>query len=104
MRNLYAGQEVTVRTGHGTSDWFQIGNEYVKALYCHPAYLTYVQSTSCKITGWMMYILESRLPEDVSVTSDMQMTPSLWQKTERNFSSNKDLLMKVKEESDKRRS
>ena len=45
---LYAGQEATVRTGHGTTDWFQIGKgkEYVKAVYCHPAYLTYVQSTS----------------------------------------------------------
>ena len=45
LRNLYAGQEATVRTGHGTTDWFQIG-EYVKAVYCHPAYLTYIQSTS----------------------------------------------------------
>ena len=45
-RNLYAGQEATVRTGHGTTDWFQIGKEYVKAVYCHPAYLTYMQSTS----------------------------------------------------------
>ena len=42
LRNLYAGQEATVRTGHGTTDWFQIGNEYVQAIYCHPAYLTYV--------------------------------------------------------------
>ena len=46
LRNLYAGQEATVRTGHGTTDWFQIGNEYVKAVYCHPAYLTCLQSTS----------------------------------------------------------
>ena len=46
LRNLYAGQEATVRTGHGTTDWFQIGKEYVKAVYCHPAYLTYMQSTS----------------------------------------------------------
>ena len=45
-RNLYAGQEAIVRTGHGTSDWFQIGKGYVKAVYCHPAYLTYMQSTS----------------------------------------------------------
>ena len=45
-RNLYAGQEATVRTGHGTTDWFQIGKEYVKAVYCHPAYLTSMQSTS----------------------------------------------------------
>ena len=46
LRNLYAGQEATVRTGHGTTDWFQIGKEYVKAVYCHHAYLTYMQSTS----------------------------------------------------------
>ena len=46
LRNLYAGQKATVRTGHGTTDWFQIGKEYVKAVYCHPAYLTYMQSTS----------------------------------------------------------
>ena len=46
LRNLYAGQEATVRTGHGTTDWFQIGKEYIKAVYCHPAYLTYMQSTS----------------------------------------------------------
>ena len=46
LRYLYAGQEATVRTGHGTTDWIQIGKEYVKAVYCHPAYLTYMQSTS----------------------------------------------------------
>ena len=46
LRNLYAGQEATIRTGHGTTDWFQIGKEYVKAVYCHPAYLTSMQSTS----------------------------------------------------------
>ena len=46
LRNLYAGQEATVRTGHGTTDWFQIGKEYGKAVYCHPAYLTFMQSTS----------------------------------------------------------
>ena len=46
LRNLYAGQEATVRTGHGTMNRFQIGKEYVKAVYCHPAYLTYMQSTS----------------------------------------------------------
>ena len=46
LRNLYASQEATVRTGHGTTDWFQVGKEYVKAVYFHPAYLTYMQSTS----------------------------------------------------------
>ena len=46
LRILYAGQEAAVRTGHGTTDWFQIETEYLKAVYCHPAYLTYMQSTS----------------------------------------------------------
>ena len=46
LRNLYAGQEATVRIRHGTTDWFQLGKQYVKAVYCHPAYLTYMQSTS----------------------------------------------------------
>ena len=46
LRNLYAGQEATVRTGHGTTDWFQIGKDYIKAVYCHPANLTSMQSTS----------------------------------------------------------
>ena len=63
LRNLYAGQEATVRTGHGTTDSFQIGKEYVNAVYCHPAYLTYMQSTSREMQGWMKHKLESRLPE-----------------------------------------
>ena len=46
LRNLYAGQELTVRTGHGTTDWSKSGKEYIKAVYCHPAYLTSMQSTS----------------------------------------------------------
>ena len=49
LRNLYAGQEATVRTRLGTTDWFKIGKKYDKAVYCHPAYLSYMQSTSCKI-------------------------------------------------------
>ena len=63
LRNLYAGQEATVRTGHGTTDSFQIGKEYVNAVYCHPAYLTYMQSTSREMQGWMKHKPESRLPE-----------------------------------------
>ena len=54
--------------------------EYVKAEYCHPAYLTYMQSTSCVILGWMKHKLEPRLPGEISITSDMQMMPPLWQK------------------------
>ena len=56
-------------------DWFKLGKEYVKAVYCDPAYLTYMQSTSCKMTGWMTHKLELRLPGEKSTTSDMQMTP-----------------------------
>ena len=80
LRNLYAGQEATVRTGHGTTDWFQIGKGVHQGLYCHPAYLTYMQSTSWEMLGWMKYKLKSRLSEDISINSDMQMAPPLWQK------------------------
>ena len=59
------------------------GKEYVKAVYCHLAYLTYMQSTSCEVLGWMKHKLESRLPGEISITSDMQMTPSLWQKVKK---------------------
>ena len=68
LRNLYAGQEATVRTGHGTKDWFQIGKEVCQAEYCHPAYLTYMQSTSCEMPGWMKHKLESRLLGGISIT------------------------------------
>ena len=60
LRNLYPGQEATVRTGHETTDWFQIGKECIKAVYCYPAYLTYMQSTSCEMPSWMKHKLESR--------------------------------------------
>ena len=57
------------------------GKESVKtAVSCHPAYLTYMQSTSCEMLGWMKHKLESRLPGEISITSDMQMTLPLWQK------------------------
>ena len=55
-----------------------------KAVYCHPAYLTYMQSTSYEMLDWMNHMLESRLPGEISITSDMQMTPPLWQKVKRN--------------------
>ena len=58
----------------------KLRKEYVKAVYCHSAYLTYMQSTSCKMLGWKKHRLESRLPGEISVTSDMQVTPPLWQK------------------------
>ena len=58
----------------------KLGKKYVKAIYCHSAYLTSMQSTSCKMPGWMKHKLESRFPGEISITSDMQMTPPLWQK------------------------
>ena len=58
----------------------KLGKECVKAVYCHPAYLTYMQGTSRETLGWMKYKLESRLPGELSITSDMQMTPPLWRK------------------------
>ena len=76
---------------------FKSGKEYVKVVYCHSAYLTYMHSTSCGMPGWMRHKLELRLPGEMSITSDMQMThPYGRQRREM-----KSLLMKVKEESEK---
>ena len=58
----------------------KLGKEYIKAVYCHPAYLTYMQNTSCEMLGWMKHKLESRFPGQILITSNMQMTPPLWQK------------------------
>ena len=62
----------------------KLGKEFIKAVYYHPAYLIYIQSTSCKMSGWIKLRLELRLRGEISITSDMQMTPPLWQKVERN--------------------
>jgi len=59
---------------------FKSGKEYVKVIYCHPASLTYMQSTSCEMPGWMKHKLESKFTGEILITSDMQMTPTLWQK------------------------
>ena len=80
---LYASQEATVRTVKQQTG-SKLRKEYIKALYCLPAYLTYVQSTSCEIPGWMNHLLESRLLGEISITSDMRMTPPLWQKVKKN--------------------
>ena len=58
----------------------KLAKEYVKAIYCHPVYLTYMQSTSCEMPGLIKHKLESRLLREISITSDMQMTLPLWQK------------------------
>ena len=83
----------------------KLGKEYVKAVYCHPAYLTYMQSTSWEMPGWMKHKLESRLLEEISIISDMQMTPPLWQKEKGtkeplDEKKKKNLLMKVKEKTE----
>ena len=62
LRNLYAGQEATLITGHRITDFPKLGKEYIKAAYCHPAYLIYMQGTSCKMSGWMKLKLKPRLP------------------------------------------
>ena len=62
----------------------KLGKQYVKAVYYHPAYLTYMQSTSYEMPSWMKHKLESRFPEEISIASDMQMTPLLRQKVKRN--------------------
>ena len=62
----------------------KLGKEYIKAVYCHPAYLTYMQNTSCKMLGWTKHKLELRLPGEISITSGMQITPPLWQKVKSN--------------------
>ena len=67
LRNLYAGQEATGRTGHGTTDWFQIGKGVRRAVYCHPAYLTYMQSTSHEMLDWVKQRLESRFPGEILI-------------------------------------
>ena len=80
LRNLYAGQGATLEPGMEQRTGSKLGKEYVKALYCHPAYLTFMQSTSYKMLGWMKHKLESRLPGEISITSDTQVIPPLWQK------------------------
>ena len=83
LRNLYAGQENS-ENWTWNSGLSKLRKEYVKAVYCHPANLTYTQSTSCEKPGWMKHKLESRLLGEISITSDMQMTLPLWQKATKN--------------------
>ena len=96
LRNLYVGQEIT---NPDMEQWAgsKLGKEYDKAVYCHLAYLTYMQSTSCKMPSWMKHKLKSRLPGEISVTSDTQMTYPMAE-SEKEL---KSLLMNVKEKSEK---
>ena len=97
LRSRYAAQEakeLDMEQQIGSKS----GKEYVKAVYCNPAYLTSMQSTSCKMPGWMNHKLKSRLPGKTSITSDMQVTPPSWQKSKEKL---KSFLMKVKEDNEK---
>ena len=80
LRNLYAGQEATDRTGHGSTDGFHIGKGVNQGCIWSPWLFNNMQSTLFEIPGWMNHKLESRLPGEISITSDMQMIPPLWQK------------------------
>ena len=75
LRNLYAGQEQQFELDMEQQTGSKLGKEYVKAVYCHTAYLTYMQSTLCKTLDWMTHKLESRLQGEISTTSDIQMIP-----------------------------
>ena len=84
LRNLYAGQDQQLELEMDQQTGSKSGKEYVKAVYCHPAYLTYMQSTSWEMPGQMKHKLELRFLGEISITSDMQMTPSIWQKVKKN--------------------
>ena len=84
LRNLYAGQEATVRTGHGTTDWFQIGKGVRQGCILSPCLFNLYAEYIMRKLDWKEHKLESRLPGEISIISDMQMTPPLWQKVRRN--------------------
>ena len=96
-KSVYADQEAIVRTGHGTTDWFQIGKGVCQGCILLPCLFSLYVEYIMRNTGWMKHKLESRLPGEISITSDMQITP-LMAESEEELTS---LLMKVKEESEK---
>ena len=83
LRNLYAGQETTISTGHGTTDWFQIGKGVRQGCILSPSLFNFYAEYIWETLGWKKHKLESRLLGEISIISDMQMTPPLWQKNER---------------------
>ena len=83
LRNLYAGQEATVRTGHGTTDWFQTGNVACQGCILSPCLFNLYAEYIKRNTGLEKAKLESTLPGEISITSDMQMAPPLWQKVKK---------------------
>jgi len=84
LRNLYAGQEATIRTGHGTTGWFQIGKGVCQGCILSPCLFNFYAEYIMRNAGLEKHNLESRLPGEISITSDMLMTPPLQQKLKRN--------------------
>ena len=84
LRNLYVGEEARVRTGHGTMDWFQIGKGVHQGYILSPHLFNLYADTLYEMLGWMKHKLESRFPGQISITSDIQMTPPSWQKAKKN--------------------
>ena len=84
LRNLYAGQEATVRTGHGATDWFQTGKGVCQGCILSPCLFNLYAEYIMRTLDWKKHKLESRLLGEISITSDMQMTPPLWQKVKKN--------------------
>ena len=84
LRNLYAGQEATIRTGHGTTDWFQIGKGVHEGCILSPCLFNLYAEYIMRNAGLEEAQLESRLPGEISITSDTQMTPPIWQKVKKN--------------------
>ena len=93
LRNLYAGQKTKLDPDMEQRTGSKFGKEYVKAVYCHPDYLTYMQSISCEVLGWMKHKLESRWPGEKSITSDT----TLMAESEEEL---KSLLIRLKKESE----
>ena len=84
LRNLYAGQEAIVRTGHGKTDWVQIGKGVHQGCILSPCLFNLYAEYIMRNAGLEEHKLESRLPGEISITSDVQMIPSLWQKVKKN--------------------
>ena len=84
LRNIYAGQEATLRTGHGTADWFHVGKGGRQGCILSPCLFNLYAEYIMRNGGWNKHKLESRLPGEMSITSDMQKLPLLWQKVKRN--------------------
>ena len=100
LRNLYVGQEATLEPDMEQQTGSKLGKKYIKSVYCHPAYLTYMQNTSCEMPSWMKYMLKSRLLGEISNNLKYADDSTLMVESEEEL---KRLLMKVKEESEKKK-